>query len=182
MVWPFDRKTRGLVKELRGHIAEQMNSPSGKADMKRAVRDAMESRVENLTDKLVKNELAVAEKAFDKEAKKILQGGFFKRNLRRAGIGAAVVGGIAALGIVASSLRRNNSRVPVNNDMSDLDALEAGLPPLDTGASVGPADGRAPGEWQRRVRPDGPVIGPNQPSMTAVPSESVQDLNAPSRA
>ena len=99
---------------------------------------------------------------------------FFKRAGKKAGIAALVIGGVAAIGVAASNMRKRRSKLP-ERDNSDLDAIAASIP--DT-LPAGPADGRAPDEWQSRVRPGAqPARGPVNPAMNVGPD--AQDLGAP---
>lgn len=90
-------------------------------------------------------------------------------------IPAAIVAGVGALGMIASRMggkRRYRPGQDLDRGEDDLAALESSLP-------AGPAEGRAPNEWQNRVRPGAaPQVGA-QPSMTAVDPASVQDLSTP---
>src|SRR5262249_44232609 len=105
--------------------------------------------------------------------------GVMKSGAKKAGIAAAILGGIATLGIMARSMAKNRSRVSPNAGMADLEALEASLPQT-AALEAGPAPGRGEGEWQNRVRPGAAQQAAAQPALTAVPEQSVQDLS-PSR-
>lgn len=174
-----------------------------------AAREAAEAIENAATAKIAETEKAVAEKVTEALKNKTIKGaekaaekrvnaalkaagkpslryrlgqegvfGVMKGGAKKAGIAAAIVGGIAALGIAARSMAKNRSRVPANAGMADLDALEASMAPA--AMETGPADGRAPNEWQSKVRPGAAQQVAAQPAMTAVPEQSVQDLS-PSR-
>jgi hypothetical protein len=96
-------------------------------------------------------------------------------------IGAAIIGGIAAVGVFANNLRSNRAKA-TRDEIRNAPVDD--VPPLMTAADLaamqqGPADGRAPNEWQSRVRPGAAQVqGPANPAMTAVDPNSVQDLGA----
>lgn len=93
-------------------------------------------------------------------------------------IPAAIVAGVGAIGMIASSMsgkRRYRPGQELNHGDDDLAALEQAL-------EAGPAEGRAPNEWQNRVRAGVAPQVAAQPTMTAVDPASVQNLNPPTRA
>ncbi len=97
------------------------------------------------------------------------------RFAKKTGLAAALVGGTVALGVIASrmgSKRRYRPEDNIDQAQADLAALQASMP-------MGPADGRAPNEWQNKMRPGAAAQVAAQPAMTAVAPESVQDLGAP---
>lgn len=108
------------------------------------------------------------------------------RTAKVGAIGAVVVGGIAALGIMANRSRAQaarDTRDEIANAPLDLPpvAIPQMMPPQPLEA--GPAEGRAQGEWVNRVAPERAGIAAQQnpaaqPKMSVVPDSSVQDLGA----
>lgn len=107
------------------------------------------------------------------------------RLAKKGAIGAAIVGGVAALGLWANSMRKSSARASQDAlHTGEMDALRAQQEQMMQQAALaaGPADGRAPNEWQTRVRPGSAPQVAVGPAMTAVPADQVQDLGAPGRA
>ncbi len=104
-------------------------------------------------------------------------------------ITGGVVAGIAALGMWASSSRRN-ARARAKEDIRNATPDDGAIPQVMmpnmvpmTPPEVGPAEGHAPDEWQNRINASR-GLAPQQsaavnPKMNVVPETSVQDLGTP---
>jgi hypothetical protein len=157
-------KVRASARQGVENAANKFSAGGGVTEMvEEATHEAMKKRSSKIVGNIVEKELDHA-----------FRPNIFKRAGKKAGIAALVIGGVAALGVAASNMRKNRGKLPPR-DNSDLDALAASIP--DT-LPAGPADGRAPDEWQSRVRPGAqPARGPVNPAMNVGPD--VQDLGAP---
>lgn len=185
MVWFKPNKTKEAasraVDAFQGRVGEYFTG-SNKKRFEKKVDEIIDKKAEGLFDAMASKQFSAVDKALEKETKKALQDGFFKRNFKRLGIGAAVVGGVVGLGLIASNMRKNRSHVTAEHD-AELDALAAASMPMQVPQpmeAAGPADGRGEYEWRNKVGGRSPQIaGPNQPAMTAVSADSVQNLGAP---
>jgi hypothetical protein len=110
-----------------------------------------------------------------------------RKAVKFGAIGAALVAGAAAVGIMANRSRKaaaGAARDEIANAPNTVDVPEAVIPQMmpPQPTEVGPADGRAPGEWVSRVAADrGGVDLQNpaaQPKMSVVPDSAVQDLGS----
>lgn len=165
----FKKLNKQVKQTFRGSVEEGVRRAEtrGIGEAGEALADKVSTVINKAADKHIG-------RAVDKELERAFRPNIFKRAGKKAGIAALVVGGVAALGVAASNMRKNRSKLPPR-DNSDLDAIAASIP--DT-LPVGPADGRAPGEWQNRVRPGAQQDrGPVNPAMNVGPD--VQDLGAP---
>lgn len=118
-----------------------------------AARKKTLERTVAMGEKFDKLKMTALDHAIAKEERRMLEGGIVRRSARRLGKigkwGAIGAAGLAAVGIISSSMRKGReehaSAMP-QPDNSELAALEASV------AANGPADGRAPNEWQSRIR------------------------------
>lgn len=129
------------------------------------------ARQEARAAKALKAEASVAKSAAQKAAKKAkitpMTGD------KKALIGLGIAAAVAAAWFVGKSLaNRNKSEAP--------EAALTALPvqPAMSFGEDGPLDGRGPSEWRNRARGQQQAAAIN-PTMSVVPEDSVQTLNAP---
>ena len=163
-----DKNIKHVVKQaIQDRVNTRMSDP--------AVLDAaIDKHATAAAEKLVAAEFKATEKEIGKATSKALRGGFFARNFRRAKIGGVVLAGAAILGVLASKMGKSRSpEAPAHDDVDDrLAALEASsAAPL-----AGPADGRAPTEWQARVRGG---AAPLQPALNVADATDMGAVTTP---
>lgn len=173
MANPIRDALKGLHQKIRGTVRDGVRrgaegfSAQGLGEAGSKIEGQVAKHLETHADKMIGR---VVKEEFERATRP----NFFKRAGKKAGIAALVIGGVAAIGVAASNMRKRRSKLP-ERDNSDLDAIAASIP--DT-LPAGPADGRAPDEWQSRVRPGAqPARGPVNPAMNVGPD--AQDLGAP---
>lgn len=195
-------KRRAHLEEVRAKVLSgESGSKAGKVTTKAASKaakeelSAAEKKIADATRKAVKEAEA-------KELKNVLskienptlryrigRDGMWQAlkdsGKKNAGKGALATLGIAAvvgLGALWARSRRNNARMEqegaIEAGRAQLEAERAQMQMMQEQALAGPADGRAPNEWQSRVRPGASPQLAAQPSLT-VSDAPVQDLNAP---
>ncbi|MFO0389720.1 MAG: hypothetical protein ACK502_08410 [Alphaproteobacteria bacterium] len=110
-----------------------------------------------------------------------------RKAVKFGAIGAALVAGAAAVGIMANRSRKaaaGAAQDDIANAPNTVEVPESVIPQMmpPQPTEVGPADGRAPGEWVSRVAADrGGVDLQNpaaQPKMSVVPDSAVQDIGS----
>lgn len=110
-----------------------------------------------------------------------------RKAVKFGAIGAALVAGAAAVGIMANRSRKaaaGAAQDDIANAPNTVDVPESVIPQMmpPQPTEVGPAEGRKEGEWVSRVAADrGGVDLQNpaaQPKMSVVPDSAVQDLGS----
>jgi hypothetical protein len=190
MGWWSDFKAgRDARRAVEVNVSETVAAmrEAAKESMAEAKAEGIEKASREMGQRHSKKVLAEAEKKFAKETEKafkpslatrIGQEGLWevtKGGMKKAGIVALAVGGVAALGIAANSMRKSRrpERGATHAAMDrELEMLQAQQQLM---LESGPQAGRGEYDWRNRVR-GGAVQGPDQPALTAVSSESVQNL------
>lgn len=104
-----------------------------------------------------------------------------RKGMKAGAIVGGVVLAVAGIGLIARS-RRNRAAEESARDIANATPLtQQDVQPLTTEEMMGPAQGRAAGEWQARVAAQRGIGiapgGPAQPNQTV--AQNVQDLGNP---
>lgn len=152
---PYGSKAfaREQIANYQAHARSAMANPTKEA--LKAAEDKTREGIAAMGEKVNKMHMATFESELAKAERKMLEGGIVRRSARRLGKvakwGAIGAAGLAAVGIISSSMRKGREAHEPVMPQSDpeLAALEASVA---NNQLAGPADGRAPNEWQSRIR------------------------------